>query len=87
MRLDHGSYPGNNRKSNYNVCCHELEGLNMDPLVYAISLYLIALLLFAIDVFVPSGGILLFCSGILAIISVVFAFQSSVNAGLIMLMA
>jgi membrane-bound ClpP family serine protease len=42
--------------------------------------------LFTLDVFVPSGGILLFCSGILAIISVVFAFQSSVNAGLIMLM-
>ena len=58
----------------------------MDPLAYAIALYLLAILLFAIDVFIPSGGILLFCSAILAIISVYFAFQSSVNAGLIMLM-
>lgn len=58
----------------------------MDPLVYAIALYLLAILLFAIDVFVPTGGILLFCSGALAIASVFFAFRSSVNAGLIMLM-
>ncbi len=58
----------------------------MDPLVYAIALYLLAILLFAIDVFVPTGGILLFCSGALAIASVFFAFRSSVNAGLVMLL-
>lgn len=55
-------------------------------MVFAISFYLLALLLFAIDIFVPSGGVLLVCSGILAIISVFFAFRSSVNAGLIMLL-
>ena len=58
----------------------------MDPLVISVILFVVALILFAIDVFVPTGAILIFCSAITAIISVYFGFRSGTNAGLIMLL-
>lgn len=58
----------------------------MDPIVVAILMYLLALLLFVIDVFLPSGGILLFCTGLAGIASVYFGFRSGTNAGLVMLL-
>lgn len=58
----------------------------MDPLIFAIALYAVAVLLFAIDVFVPTGGVLLFCSAICALIAVYFGFRSSTNAGLTMIL-
>lgn len=58
----------------------------MDPLVISVILFVVALILFAIDVFVPTGAILIFCSAMTAIVSVYFGFRSGTNAGLIMLL-
>ncbi len=58
----------------------------MDPLLISVILFVIALILFAIDVFVPTGAILIFCSAMTAIISVYFGFRSGTNAGLVMLL-
>lgn len=58
----------------------------MEPLTFAIGLYLVALLLFAIDIFVPTGGILLFCSAACALLAVYFGFRASATAGLLMLL-
>lgn len=54
----------------------------MDPLTLAIALYFLAILLAVIDIFVPSGGILLVLSGFAAVGSIVFAFRSGTTTGL-----
>jgi membrane-bound ClpP family serine protease len=58
----------------------------VDPLYYAIVLFLIGLLLLLIDLFVPTGGILIVCGACCAALSVFFAFRSSTNTGLIFLL-
>lgn len=58
----------------------------MDPLLIAVILYLVAILLFVIDLFVPTGGILLVCSAVCAMIAIYFGFLSSTNTGLVMLL-
>jgi membrane-bound ClpP family serine protease len=58
----------------------------VDPLILAIVLYLVALLLLAIDIFVPTGGILLVCGAICAVMAIYFGFRSGTNAGLTMLL-
>jgi membrane-bound ClpP family serine protease len=58
----------------------------VDPLILAFALYLLAVLLVVVDIFLPSGGILLAISGLLACASVYCGFQVSVDAGLTMLL-
>jgi len=53
----------------------------------AIVLFVAALVVFVIDLLVPSGGILLAITGILCIASVVFAFRHSTATGMWMLLA
>ncbi len=54
----------------------------MDPIVIATILFVGAALCILIDLFIPSGGALLIASILLAFGSILFAFRSSVNAGL-----
>lgn len=56
----------------------------MDPLVLAICLYFVALLLAILDVFLPSGGILLILSGLAALGSIYSSFQYGTTTGLVM---
>lgn len=56
----------------------------MDPIFLAIILYFVAILLAAIDVFVPSGGILLILGIIAGVASIYCGFQAGLTAGLIM---
>jgi membrane-bound ClpP family serine protease len=58
----------------------------VDPLIYAFALYLVALLLFIIDLFIPTGGILLVCGAICEVIAIYFGFRSSTTTGLLMLL-
>ena len=55
----------------------------MDPLLLAILLLLAAALLAAIDLFVPSGGVLITLSGLAAAASIFSGFASSFDAGLV----
>lgn len=55
----------------------------MDPLTVAIALYFLAILLAVIDIFVPSGGILLILSGVAAIGAIVFGFRAGTTTGLV----
>lgn len=57
----------------------------MDPLTLAIALFCIAFLLLIVDLFVPSGGVLLVLAALAEIGSVLFAFRHSFDTGLWML--
>ncbi len=57
----------------------------MDPYLAAILLYCAALLLAFVDIFVPSGGMLLILSGVAACSSILFGFRSSTSMGMAML--
>ena len=57
----------------------------MDPLFLALLLYLAAVALALVDVFVPSGGLLLVLSLLAALGAVLFGFRSSQSMGMAML--
>lgn len=57
----------------------------MDPLFLAWLLYLAAVALAMVDVFVPSGGLLLVLSLLAALAAVLFGFRSGHSMGMIML--
>lgn len=57
----------------------------MDPLSVALLLYVAAVGLATIDLFVPSGGMLVVLAAVGAIGSVLFGFRSSTTAGMSML--
>lgn len=57
----------------------------MEPFYVAILLYFAAVLLAGIDLFVPSGGMLLILGAVAAIGCVLFAFQSGQTMGMAML--
>lgn len=57
----------------------------MDPLFLAWLLYLAAVVLALVDVFVPSGGLLLVLSLLAALAAVLFGFRSSHSMGMLML--
>lgn len=57
----------------------------MDPLFLALLLYLAAVALALVDVFVPSGGLLLVLSVLAALAAVLFGFRSSYSMGMVML--
>jgi membrane-bound ClpP family serine protease len=59
----------------------------MDPLIIAIGLYFVAILLAVIDIFVPSGGILLVLSAIAAVGAIVFGFRIGATTGLLVSVA
>ncbi|MFO0013620.1 MAG: NfeD family protein [Planctomycetota bacterium] len=56
-------------------------------LAIALVLFVFALVVFVIDLLIPSGGSLLAITGLLCIASVVFAFRHSQTSGMWMLMA
>jgi membrane-bound ClpP family serine protease len=53
----------------------------------ALGLLILAIVIFAIDLMIPSGGVLVAVTGFLAIGAVVFAFRYSFQAGMAMLVA
>ncbi|MEM8734100.1 MAG: NfeD family protein [Planctomycetota bacterium] len=57
----------------------------MDPFFIAVLLYLAAIVFAFVDLFIPSGGLLLIIGGILAAASIFFGFRSSTNMGMGML--
>lgn len=57
----------------------------MDPFFIAILLYLAAIVFAFVDLFIPSGGLLLIIGGVLAAASIFFGFSSSINMGMSML--
>ncbi len=57
----------------------------MDPLYFALLLYVAALSLAAVDLLVPSGGLLAVMAALAAFASVLFGFRSSTTAGMAML--
>lgn len=57
----------------------------MDPLIIALLCFVVAAILAAVDLFVPSGGVLALSSFLAATISVYFGFRSSSTAGMMML--
>jgi membrane-bound ClpP family serine protease len=57
----------------------------MDPFLIAVVLYLVALALAFIDIFIPSGGMLIILAAVAAFASILFGFQSSTTAGMGML--
>lgn len=57
----------------------------MEPLYVAILLYFLALCLAFVDLFIPSGGALIYVSGLTALASVLFGFQAGHNVGTAML--
>lgn len=57
----------------------------MDPFFIAIILYVLAVVLAFVDLFIPSGGILIILGALSAVGSVLFAFQSGYNFGLLAL--
>ncbi len=57
----------------------------MDPVYIAVMLYISAIVLALVDLYVPSAGTLLLLSLFAAIGSVVFGFQSGTTAGMTML--
>jgi membrane-bound ClpP family serine protease len=58
--------------------------VKLDPLILAIVLYFVALVLAAIDIFVPSGGLLMLLAVIVGIACIAVAFRSGSTAGLLM---
>ncbi|GIW97767.1 MAG: hypothetical protein KatS3mg111_1100 [Pirellulaceae bacterium] len=59
----------------------------MEPLYLAIVLYVVAVILVLVDIFVPSGGLLVVLGSASAVASILFAFRSSLLAGQILLFA
>jgi membrane-bound ClpP family serine protease len=59
----------------------------VDPLVLAFLLLVLAFAILAVDIFVPTGGLLLVVAAMVAGGSVLFAFRHSVNAGMWFLIA
>ncbi len=59
----------------------------MSFLGIALGLLILAIVIFAIDLMIPSGGVLVAVTGFLAIGAVVFAFRYSFQAGMAMLVA
>lgn len=57
----------------------------MDPFYFALLLYLGALVLAFVDLFVPSGGVLLILAAATAVACILFGFRSSYGMGLAML--
>ncbi len=57
----------------------------MDPLYFALLLYVAALALAAVDLLVPSGGLLAVMAALAAFASILFGFRSSTTAGMAML--
>lgn len=57
----------------------------MDPLTVALLLYIAALGLASVDIFVPSGGMLLILASLAAFAAVLFGFRAGSGAGLGML--
>ncbi len=55
----------------------------MDPLILAVVLYFVAVALAALDIFVPSGGILLIMSAIAAVGSILCGFRVGATSGLV----
>lgn len=54
----------------------------LDPLTWAVILMIVGCGLVVLEVFIPSGGILSFCSAIALIASVVMAFRHNATAGI-----
>lgn len=63
----------------------QLKLHSMDPLFLAWLLYLAAVVLAMVDVFVPSGGLLLVLSLLAALAAILFGFRSSHWLGMLML--
>ena len=59
----------------------------MSLLVVAVLLFIAALVIFAIDLMIPSGGVLIGVTACLAIAAVLVAFRHSANTGVWMLIA
>ncbi|MCU0716074.1 MAG: hypothetical protein MUD03_08095 [Pirellula sp.] len=59
----------------------------MSFLGIALGLFILAIVIFAIDLMIPSGGVLVAVTGFLALGAVVFAFRYSFQAGMAMLVA
>ncbi len=57
----------------------------MDPASLAIALYFVALTIAFVDVFVPSGGMLLVLAAAAAVGSILFGFRASMTMGMSML--
>lgn len=57
----------------------------MDPFYLALLLYVAALVLAFVDLFVPSGGLLIILASLTALACVLFGFRSSYGMGLVML--
>lgn len=57
----------------------------MEPFHLAILLYVAALTVAGIDLFVPSGGMLIIFASLAAIGSILFGFRASASAGMLML--
>jgi membrane-bound serine protease (ClpP class) len=57
----------------------------MDPLAWSICLLITAIALIAIELFVPSGGLLGFLSAVAVLASVIVAFTAGPRTGLLML--
>ncbi|MDA1054608.1 MAG: NfeD family protein [Planctomycetota bacterium] len=57
----------------------------MEPLAWSICLLIAALALIALELFIPSGGLLSFLSAVAALASVVVAFTDGPRTGLLML--
>jgi membrane-bound ClpP family serine protease len=53
----------------------------------ALGLFILAIVIFAIDLMIPSGGVLVAVTGFLALGAVIFAFRYSFQAGMAMLVA
>ncbi len=80
-RLVNGDGPGD---PSYGVS-FSLLIVRMDPFLIAIALFLAGVLLAVIDIFVPSGGMLLILCTVCAVGSVLFGFRSSTTMGMTML--
>lgn len=57
----------------------------MDPLAWSICLLIAAIALIALELFIPSGGLLSFLSAVAVLASVVIAFSAGPQTGLLML--
>lgn len=57
----------------------------MDPFFIALLLYIVALVLAILDIFVPSGGMLVILASAAAVGAVLFGFRSSTTLGMAML--
>lgn len=57
----------------------------MEPLAWSICLLIAAIALIALELFIPSGGLLAFLSGVAVLASVIVAFTAGPRTGLLML--